>query len=406
MKAVAIPFSAFSVLSGVLAQVNLYVHAWWLANPYGSHGLGESSVRDDDNASGPALFDFPVQNGTTLTWQVNIEPGTNLRFRLSDSNGSTSETAPAMVQFGTSTSCLARSVDVSGITQATPPTQATSPTPPTTKTTIDMTSPTNSTVSDTMSNSIPSVTSSTPDPGSEHLGLHPGAIAGIVISSTIFFGACMWLIRYRRLQRRKGWKKKRTFILIEETRIDPYTTPDDLAPKRPKAARVQRQEEAVPVPQQTQTLERHIDSGLVVLERSASQSSGRLPPATTRDFEEGQKELEEGGGELWGRDQASMELSTPSETPTLPIIAAESLEKAATSPEHTRTKINAQSHPTAQKPTSKLSWWFSGSLNTNTTSAKLTVTVLTPILTSTLPSPRTPASSHTPDKIRPAGLAF
>ncbi|ESK83167.1 hypothetical protein Moror_14989 [Moniliophthora roreri MCA 2997] len=85
-----------------------------------------------------------------------------------------------------------------------------------------------------------------------------------------------------------------------------------------------------------------------------------------------------------------MEPSTSSETPTLPIIAAESLGKAATSPEHTRTKINAHS-PIQQR---------------RNPPANSPVTVLTPILTSTLPSPRIPASSRTPDKIRPAGLAL
>ncbi|EEB94848.1 hypothetical protein MPER_06275, partial [Moniliophthora perniciosa FA553] len=54
---------------------------------------------------------------------------------------------------------------------------------------------------------VSSSSSATPspavDPGSGNSALHPGAIAGIVIGSTIFFGGCLWLIWYQRLRRQK-----------------------------------------------------------------------------------------------------------------------------------------------------------------------------------------------------------
>ncbi|KAI3604426.1 secreted protein [Moniliophthora roreri] len=120
MKAIAIPLAALSLLAGALAQVTLNTPS----NPVVCQPLqltwtgGQApyfiSVQDGNNPSGPALFQFPEQNGTALTWEVNYQAGTSIGFLLRDSNGATSQTAAVTVQPGISTSCVGQSPSISG----------------------------------------------------------------------------------------------------------------------------------------------------------------------------------------------------------------------------------------------------------------------------------------------------
>ncbi|KAG8701614.1 hypothetical protein FRC11_012020, partial [Ceratobasidium sp. 423] len=45
------------------------------------------SVIPGGNAAAPALLDLGQQNGTSLTWTVNITAGTSITLRLTDSKG-------------------------------------------------------------------------------------------------------------------------------------------------------------------------------------------------------------------------------------------------------------------------------------------------------------------------------
>ncbi|KAG7089584.1 hypothetical protein E1B28_011251 [Marasmius oreades] len=72
------------------------------------------SIQDGNNPSGAALQQFPPQNGTAVTWTVNIPPNTRLVLLLRDSNGQTSLTAPITVQPGSSTDCVGKAASVSG----------------------------------------------------------------------------------------------------------------------------------------------------------------------------------------------------------------------------------------------------------------------------------------------------
>ncbi|EEB95656.1 hypothetical protein MPER_05335, partial [Moniliophthora perniciosa FA553] len=71
---------------------------------------------------GPALFQFPEQNGTSLTWEVNFQAGTSIGFLLRDNNGATSQTASVQVQPGISTACVGQTASVSGGGSAPQPT--------------------------------------------------------------------------------------------------------------------------------------------------------------------------------------------------------------------------------------------------------------------------------------------
>ncbi|KAF9267754.1 hypothetical protein L218DRAFT_644904 [Marasmius fiardii PR-910] len=105
MKSI-ISFTVLSAIAGALAQVTMNtpsnlvvcqpVQLTW------SGGLAPYfiSVQDGNNPSGPALQRFDNENGTSLTWLVNLQAGTSVGFLLRDSNGATSQTASVTVQAG------------------------------------------------------------------------------------------------------------------------------------------------------------------------------------------------------------------------------------------------------------------------------------------------------------------
>ncbi|KAK7050976.1 hypothetical protein VNI00_005088 [Paramarasmius palmivorus] len=126
--------AALSLLSGALAQFTMNTPS----NPVTCQPLQLTwtggappyfiSVQDGNNPSGDALIRFPEQNGTSLTWTVNIQPNTSIGFLARDNNGQTSQTAAVTTQAGSSTSCVSQSLSISGGGSNTAGTGAGSPT--------------------------------------------------------------------------------------------------------------------------------------------------------------------------------------------------------------------------------------------------------------------------------------
>ncbi|KAG7089498.1 hypothetical protein E1B28_011178 [Marasmius oreades] len=114
--------SVLSIVTGALGQSSLTMNAptnLVACQPVQIAWIGGTppyfvSVQDGNNPSGTALQSFPQQNGTALSWTVNVQAGTSLVLQLHDSSGQTSKTAPIAVQPGSSDDCVGRSVSVSG----------------------------------------------------------------------------------------------------------------------------------------------------------------------------------------------------------------------------------------------------------------------------------------------------
>ena len=64
------------------------------------------SVSPAGSPDSPPLLTFPIQTGTSLTWNVNIAAGTPVSLTLRDSDGTTSQSAIFTILSGTDTSCL------------------------------------------------------------------------------------------------------------------------------------------------------------------------------------------------------------------------------------------------------------------------------------------------------------
>ncbi|KAL5525809.1 hypothetical protein ACEPAG_7146 [Sanghuangporus baumii] len=61
-----------------------------------------------------ALVDFGQQNGTSLTWVVNIPAGTSIGLTIRDQSGTVANSAPVNVGSSSDSSCLSSSLSVSG----------------------------------------------------------------------------------------------------------------------------------------------------------------------------------------------------------------------------------------------------------------------------------------------------
>jgi len=105
------------------------------------------SILPGSQPSAPALVDFGRQNGTSLTWKVNVAVGTSIGLTLRDSNGLVAQSAPFTVNNGTDTTCVGQAVSTSAGTavatntapapapgSTTPPTSAAPPSGGTTST--------------------------------------------------------------------------------------------------------------------------------------------------------------------------------------------------------------------------------------------------------------------------------
>ncbi|KAI6154845.1 hypothetical protein BKA82DRAFT_4072159 [Pisolithus tinctorius] len=60
--------------------------------------------------SATPLMQFPNQNGTSYTWMVDLQAGTNFNIALKDGTGATAYSDIITVQAGSSTSCATASV--------------------------------------------------------------------------------------------------------------------------------------------------------------------------------------------------------------------------------------------------------------------------------------------------------
>ncbi|ESK80758.1 hypothetical protein Moror_15454, partial [Moniliophthora roreri MCA 2997] len=115
------------------------------------------------------------------------------------------------------------------------------------------------------------------------------------------------------------------------------------------------------------------------------------------------RKAEKEGEWLWSREAGTMIYFPSSPSPTLSAVTVVTLELPPlhATPLPPKSTVTASSN--SPETTRKLSWGFSGSLNTTTTSPKTRNIVITSISTSTPPSPRTPASGlhiqhpNTPD---------
>ncbi|KAF5359293.1 hypothetical protein D9756_003416 [Leucocoprinus leucothites] len=95
-----------------------------LANLFYWAGMEEllltSCVLPGSDPSGQALVNFPQQNGTSVTWLVNIQAGTSIGLTLRDNTGLTAQSAAFTVNPGSDTSCLSQTLSASGGTAAPP----------------------------------------------------------------------------------------------------------------------------------------------------------------------------------------------------------------------------------------------------------------------------------------------
>ncbi|CAE6528013.1 unnamed protein product [Rhizoctonia solani] len=64
------------------------------------------SIIPGGNAAAPALLDLGQQNGTSMTWTVNITSGTSITLKLNDSQGRLAYSAPLTVQASSNSSCI------------------------------------------------------------------------------------------------------------------------------------------------------------------------------------------------------------------------------------------------------------------------------------------------------------
>ncbi|KAL0569444.1 hypothetical protein V5O48_012522 [Marasmius crinis-equi] len=108
--------SAFGALAQVTMNTPTNLVACQLAQLVWSGGTPPYfiNVQDGNNPSGTALERFDGQQGTSLTWLVNLQGGTSIGFLLRDSKGATSQTAAITVQDGSSTDCIGKSASISG----------------------------------------------------------------------------------------------------------------------------------------------------------------------------------------------------------------------------------------------------------------------------------------------------
>ncbi|KAF8656197.1 hypothetical protein AX16_002634 [Volvariella volvacea WC 439] len=65
-----------------------------------------SCVHDGNSPNGPAIRDLGSQDGTSFTWIVDFEPGTNLGLALRDNTGELAQTASFVVNSGPNRDCI------------------------------------------------------------------------------------------------------------------------------------------------------------------------------------------------------------------------------------------------------------------------------------------------------------
>jgi len=120
--------------------------------------------------SAPALYNFPTQNGTQLTWTVDQAAGSTFNFELKDSTGAVAYSDIVTVQTSSDKSCLGGSSNIS-----LPPSTGT--TSPTNTATSNPSNPSNSS-----GGSGGSSTRSSPSPSTSTSG-NTGDAIGLTFSS-------------------------------------------------------------------------------------------------------------------------------------------------------------------------------------------------------------------------------
>ncbi|KAI9304199.1 hypothetical protein BJ944DRAFT_164039, partial [Cunninghamella echinulata] len=64
------------------------------------------SLHPGNEPDAPAIVNFGQQNGTSLTWNVNVKAGTSVGLTIRDSTGVTAQSAPFEINAGPDKSCL------------------------------------------------------------------------------------------------------------------------------------------------------------------------------------------------------------------------------------------------------------------------------------------------------------
>lgn len=72
------------------------------------------SVLPGGQPSATPLVQFPVQNGNSYTWTVNLPAGSSYSLQIRDSTGAVNYSSELPVQAGTDTSCIGQSASGSG----------------------------------------------------------------------------------------------------------------------------------------------------------------------------------------------------------------------------------------------------------------------------------------------------
>ncbi|KAI0691517.1 hypothetical protein C8T65DRAFT_670404 [Cerioporus squamosus] len=102
------------VLQGVFAQ-DLKMNTLMSATQCGRHGPYYLSLVPAGQAGGQAMRQFPVQNGDSMTWNVDFSSGTSFTSAMRDSTGAQAFSDIQTVQTGPDSSCLGQSGTMSAM---------------------------------------------------------------------------------------------------------------------------------------------------------------------------------------------------------------------------------------------------------------------------------------------------
>ncbi|ESK94632.1 secreted protein [Moniliophthora roreri MCA 2997] len=130
----AIAALALQALPGVFAQItmntptNLVTCQPVMLSWTGGTAPYFLSLQDGNNFDGPALKRFDQQNGSSFSWTVDVPSKQKIVFLLRDNTGSTSVTAPVVVQPGNQDSCVDKNMSFA---PSAPSSSGSQPSPPT-----------------------------------------------------------------------------------------------------------------------------------------------------------------------------------------------------------------------------------------------------------------------------------